>query len=737
MKNSTFLLLLHMLIINSNLSCSNNNSEKLIDHVNPFIGTSDGGNTFPGAVRPWGMVSVSPHTAPSAPSGYYNGEKFFYGLGMVHLSGTGCADQGSIIITATRGALAASFDAYRCTYSDEQAAPGFYSVRLTEPDVTIMATATDRCGMLRIVPQRDGEIVLLIDVGRNLSRVGGGSVEIVSEKTIQGYNIAGGFCGELNRHKVYFAAELSDPAAEQGLWKDDVYSNAKHADTLDGSIGIWSRMNAKQEHPLIVKVGISYVSVENAWENLRIEIPDWNFERIRLEAETTWEKELSRIRVSGGSHDDYKQFYTALYHALIHPSILNDCNGEYPLMGHYGIGRYKERDRYSIFSLWDTYRTLHPLLTLVYPQRQSEIIKSMIDMYDECGFLPKWELCSNETYMMVGDPAPIVIADSYIKGIRDFDVTKAYQAVKKPTIIVPGESAPPIRAGYHELLEYSYIPFDQDTSKEWWVWGPVSTTQEYCLVDWTIARLAGALGYVDDEKEYDRRSLLYKNLFDRKTQFMRPKLSSGEWLDPFDPLETEGSGNWAGSGGPGYVEGNAWNYTWFVPHDVQGLVSLFGGESAFVKKLARCFELGHFTINNEPDIAYPYLFTYFPEHAFRTQGLVRQIMDTEFNSGASGLPGNDDAGTISAWYIFSALGFYPACPASPEYRLASPLFERAVIQLDERYYSGREFIIESRGCRSHDSKLRQILLNGVSINNYQLLHEQVVAGGTLVFEFQD
>src|SRR5690606_1425716 len=317
------------------------------------------------------------------------------------------------------------------------------------------------------------------------------------------------------------------------------------------------------------------------------------FNKVRNEAKSKWEKVLSRIIVEG--EEDKIKFYTALYHSLIHPNIINDVNGEYPLMGRNGKGKYDDRDRYSVFSLWDTYRTLHPFLTLIYPERQSEMIKSMIDMYEENGFLPKWELAGNETYMMVGDPAVPVIADSYIKGIKDFNIQKAFEAMLKPVMLNENEDAPPVRAGYHQLLKYKYIPFEQDMNDDWWVWGPVSTTLEYCFSDFAISQVAKELGEGKIHKEFYERSLYYKNLFDTTTLFMRPKLKNGQWLTPFDSLATEGSGYWKGSGGPGYVEGNAWHYTWFVPHDIQGLINLFGGEERFSTKLLRAFAENHFT----------------------------------------------------------------------------------------------------------------------------------------------
>lgn len=707
-------------------------------YVNPFIGTAGDGNTFPGAVVPWGMVSVSPHTSPHSPSGYIHGEKYFYGFGQVHLSGTGCSDLGSIIVTASRRIIYIEPEQYKTFYSNELASPGYYSLVLDELHLQVEATATTRCSFLLFhKDQSDGRVNILFDCGRNLSITGGGFVRIISPRKIEGYNNGGGFCGENNRHRVYFAAEVNQPADSSGIWLGDYFITDQQAEITEASIGTWMSFELPVERSIAIKIGISYVSCENAWENLQDEIPDWDFEKVKTKANLAWQKQLSRVQVEGGSVDDRIKFYTALYHMLIHPNIINDVNGEYPLMGRSGVGRYTNRERYSIFSLWDTYRTLHPFLTLLYPERQLEMIQAMIDMYSESGWLPKWELAGNETYMMVGDPAAIVISDSYLKGITDFEIQTAYQAITKPTRLSQGQLAPPIRAGYHELLTYGYIPVDQDTTQEWWVWGPVSTTLEYCLADWTIAQFSKALAKETDFQEFSRRSHLYRNLFDKSSSFIRPRLRDGQWYSPFDPLATEGSGSWAGSGGPGYVEGNAWNYNWFVPHDVTGLINFFGGIQPFVHKLKECFINRYFTITNEPDIAYPYLFTYLPGEEKWTAYWVRKIMDESFSTASNGLPGNDDCGTISGWFVFSALGFYPTCPGLPVYQLGAPLFPNVTLSLNQRYYPGNKLVIKKIGSTNDGGKPPTIWFRGKKLSRFQVAHTLLVKGGKLVFEFTE
>jgi predicted alpha-1,2-mannosidase len=720
-----------LVIVCSCILHSQNKNEKLIEFVNPFIGTSNGGNTFPGAVIPWGMTSVSPHNALGAPSGYLFGGKYFYGFGHTHLSGTGCADLGGVKLTATSGKVSFDPEKYKSTYSEEFASPGFYKVKINEPNMIAEVTTTARCGITKLTPLNTGQINLLLDAGRSLAITGGGKIIIKSKTEIEGYNISGGFCGELNRQTVYFSAEFSESAIETGIMINDKNISSNTAEVNDSTIGCWLRYDVQKGNAIFVKVGISYVSIENARKNLKTEIPEWDFELIKDDAEGLWEENLSRIIVEGNSKEDKIKFYSAIYHMLIHPNIINDVNGDYPLMGRTGVGNYKNKNRYSVFSLWDTYRTLHPFLTLVYPERQSEIISTMIDMYLENGFLPKWELAGLETYMMVGDPASIVIADSYVKGIDDFNVKAAFDAIVKPADLKDNEDAPPIRAGYHYQLKHGFIPFDQDITKEWWVWGPVSTSLEYCLSDYAISRFAKKLGKVKEETDFYNRSMFYKNLFDSETKFMRPRLFTKDWINPFDSLATEGSGDWVGSGGPGYVEGNAWNYTWFVPHDINGLIELFGGEKPFADKLKKSFENGQFTINNEPDIAYPYLFNYVKGEEYLTSEYVSKIIDESFGIDHNGLPGNDDCGTISGWFVFSALGFYPDCPANENYQIGIPLFDKAIIKLNKNYFAGDEFIVEKL---SRDAKHRIIELDGKTKKDFTLSHWDIVNGGKIIFK---
>ncbi len=693
--------------------------------VNPFIGTSNGGNTFPGAVLPWGMVSVSPHNSYNSPPGYIFGEKFFYGAGHNHLSGTGCADLGSIIFTVTTGEVRTSPDQYRQHYSSELAEPGYYSVHLDSAQVTMECTASMRCGIIKIRSDKDQRVNVLLDAGRSLAITGGGEVHLLSGTEQEGYNISGGFCGEENRQKTYFYTVTDKTPLSEGTWLNDRITGNSNTSAADSSTGIWQVYHLKEGEELLIKTGISYVSSANAKQNMETEVKDKNFNEIRKGAELSWEKALSRIRIEDDNDSNKVIFYTALYHALIHPNIISDVNGDYPLMGRKGTSNYKNRDRYSVFSLWDTYRTLHPFLTLVYPERESEMVKTMIDMAEENGYLPKWELAGNETYMMVGTPADIVITDTYIKGVRDFNADSALFYMTKPALIKKDEKAPPVRAGYHELIEYGYIPFEQNWSEDWWVWGPVSTTLEYCFSDYSIAELSKALDKPGYSELFSKRSSYYKNLFDDSTQMFRPRSEKGNFITPFDSTGTEGSGDWAGSGGPGYVEGNARDYAFYVPFDVKGMIKLYGGKAEFFNKLKYYFDKNYFSLNNEPEMFYPYLFTYSEERDSVTRNLVESIREKSFNTGPGGLPGNDDCGAISAWYLFSVLGFYPVCPASEEYRLGIPLFRKCEINLSGKYYDGKNIIIERK---RDNNKAGNIFINGVQHQGNGIRHNAMVKG---------
>jgi predicted alpha-1,2-mannosidase len=714
-------------------------------YVDPFIGTANEGNTFPGATTPWGMVSVSPHTAlttsldvvqgkPMIAAGYVYGEPFIHGFGLTHLSGTGCPDLGAPVVAATVGRIKPEPTGYRSSYGDEQASPGYYAARLTGPQVFAEATAAPRVGALRFgFPPRPGDANVLFDVGTNVSWVrNSGYVRIVSDREIEGWCETGLFCFANTRQKVFFVARSNRPAQRVGTWEGrKISTNEQEA---WANAGAFMSFHTEDEGEVEIYVGVSYVSVENARQNLEEEWRERSFDELRTDAANRWEEELSRIHVEGGTKEEKTIFYTALYHCLLQPNILSDVNGDYPLMHHTGVGKATDYTRYTVFSLWDTYRNLHPLLSLVYPDRQQDMLRSLEEITREADEAPRWEIMSNESRVMVGDPALIVLADGYLKGFSFRDAETLYRILRRDAFFATGGSNH--REGNEEYWNLGYIPMD----KAAWlpldrinVWGPVSTTLEYCFADWSLGQLAGALGHTEDAEQLSAQAGSWVHFLDRELRLLRPKNRDGSWFEPFDPDALEGSTVIARTGGPGYVEGTAWQYSFFVPHDVRGLAEEMGGEEAFVDKLQELFDTDRFAMWNEPDIAFPYLFTYFSGQTWRTQKAVRGIMRRHFHVKPEGLPGNDDTGTLSAWYVFSAIGFYPDNPVSRRYSLGSPVFDTITVRLHPTVHGGEVFSVRSvQG--PGEIYIKSAELNGRPLPDDSITHEEIMAGGELVLE---
>ena len=696
------------------------------DFVNPFLGTIKGGNTFPGAVVPWGMVSVSPHNNTKSFSGYKCGESYLYGFGHVHLSGVGCQDLGNIVVMPTKGDLELDPIKYRSSYGQESAKPGYYQATLERYGIHAEMSATTHTGISAYTfPASNGDANIIIDAS---SRITGfnqyaGYVKTISSTKLEGSSLSGDFCFESidRRRTIYFAMEFSKSAITFGLSNN--YKSTTGTELNCEKAGAYYRFKTKANETILVRTGISYVSTSNAWLNLQKEEPGWDFKKIKEDAYKSWNTELSRIEVKGGTKDDRINFYTGIYHMLLHPNVFNDVNGQYPSMGHKEILKVKG-NRYTVYSLWDTYRNEHPFLSLVYPARQLDMVRSMVDMYKESGWFPKWEVGSNETYVMVGDPAVPVIADTYLKGIKDFDVQKAFEGMLKSATQIKDNL---IRPGLAPYLQYGYIPMEFDKGFE--MWGPVSTSLEYYYADWSLAQLAKALGRPEVYKQMLQRSENYKKLYDSATGFLRPRNINGSWYVPFDPAGLEPS-----SGVPGFVEGNSWQYSFFVPHDIPGLIQLMGSKEIFVKKLLECFDKDYYTVSNEPDMAYPYLFNYVAGEEWRTQQFVRTKIISNYYPGPDGLPGNDDCGVTSALYVFSAMGLYPDCPVSNMYQLTSPIFDEIIIHLDSNFYKGKTFIIRAPDNSKEKIFIRSIRLNGKPYEKYYINHEDIVKGGEMIIE---
>ncbi len=708
-----------------------------VDWVNPFIGTAHGGNTFPGALVPWGMVSVSPHNDFRSPSGYTYSSPAIYGFGHVHLSGTGCPDLGSVVLMPTTGNVESDPEKWESGYDLEKATPGYYSVHLKTYDIQAEMTATTHAGLSQyFFPARKGDANILLDLGRRLttdpvtlkSPSFESYVKIVSKNEAEGYAESGDFCSPYagNKQTTYFVIQFSKHAVRTGTWRGDSASDDR--EQKGKGIGAFFRFSTAGQEPIMARVGISYVSIENARLNLKTEITGWDFETLRASASKAWDDALSRLQVTGGTGDQKTIFYTALYHALIHPSVFSDVNNEYQEMGHKGVETAKDYTRYHVYSLWDTYRNLHPLLGLFYPERDLDMTKTLVEMAKESGWLPKWELGGNETSVMVGCPAVPVILDTYRQGLKDFDVDSAYEAMVKS--LNPKDNK--TYGGLKSLLQYGYIPKDDDSGD--YLWGSVSTSLEYSYDFWCLAQMAKDLKKKDDYEKYIHLSGVYRNFYDPSTGFLRAKNRDGSFMTPFNPLATCCDQSWPDNGGPGYVEGSAWQYLFFVPHDMDGLKMLLGGDQMFVDRLKECFEGGHYDATNEPDIAWPYLFDYVPKEAWRSQQEVREIMDKYYKNTPDGIPGNDDCGVMSAWYVFSAIGFYPVCPGSNTYQIGSPLFQQVDAHLNKMIYPAGLLTLKTINNSDKNLYIQSIQVDGVDYKKDFINHDTLIYGKTIVFK---
>jgi len=717
-------------------------AQDVTQFVDPFIGTANKANTNPGATLPWGMASIAPYNAHDTvkyywhPSPYVHGRPYISGFTQANLSGTGCPDLGTINLMPTTGPLTLYQPNNTSAYSEEVATPGYYAVTLDTYGIRTALSATTRSTISQYTfPEGPANIIL--NLGLGLTRNDGAVIRRIAENEVEGYKTVGNFCGLTSTQNIYFYARINRESLTSGVF-DHHRQYPNYTRPLAGKeIGAYFSFEAKAGETVTVQVGISYVSAANARENLEREQPTPDFEKIRKAAKANWNETLSRIQVEGGTTEDKVKFYTALYHALIHPNIFNDVNGEYPAYQTHDIQKIKDKERYSVFSLWDTYRNVHPLLSLVYPERQSAMVQSLISMYDEGGWLPRWELAGMETGCMVGDPSLPVIVDSYLRGVKDFDVHKAYEAmVHNATATLPDQYNI-MRPGLEDWLQYGYLPHDIHTQEVFHanyeemlhrrtVWGSVSTALEYAIADWNLAQMAKALDKEVDYQTFYGRSMLYKNNFDPSQKFMRGKWKDGRWADlDLDHRHT-----------PAFTEGNTWSYTFMVPHDIPGLMKLMGGARPFTQKLNQCFDEGHFDVTNEPDIAYPYLFNYVEGAEWRTQQRVRHLVDTAFHTGPDGIPGNDDCGTLSTWLVYSMMGFYPDCPGKMDYQLTSPVFDKVEITLHPDYYPGEKFTIVARNNAKDHVRIQRVRLNGKPVAKYQISHEAITHGATLIYDLK-
>lgn len=738
------------LVLLLSLGAAAQSQRRLIDEVNPFIGTSNFGTTNPGAVVPNGLMSITPFNVMGGgelnkydkdarwwSTPYTADNKYFTGFSHVNLSGVGCPELGSILVSASTGQLNVDYTHYGTTLSGEQAHPGYYSAILDKHQVHAEVSATPRTAITAFTFTKGGPSHILVNLGQGLTNESGATVRFLNDSTLVGSKLMGTFC--YNPQAVfnqYFAIRISRRAPQSGYWKKQppmqgveaewdkdhgrykLYPNYRKQ--MSGNdVGVWFSFQTQPGEVIYVQTGVSFVSEENALLNLQTEQPRLDFAAVRSAAEQQWEDALRVVEVEGGTQEQRTVFYTALYHLLIHPNILQDVNGEYPMMGSLKTGK-TQHDRYTVYSLWDTYRNVHPLLSLLYPRKQLAMVQTMLDMYKEGGWLPKWELYSQETMTMEGDPSIIVLNDTWQRGIRDFDVQLAYEAMRKGAD-TPGK-ANLLRPDNDDYLSRGYVPLREKFDNS------VSHALEYYIADWNLGQFARGLGKTKEAQLYERRAQGYRHYYDKETGLLRPILPDGKFLTPFNPtLGRDFEPN------PGFHEGNSWNYSFFVPHDIKGLSKLMGGEQKFVSKLQGIFDQGNYDPANEPDIAYAYLFTYFPKEAWRTQRLVKELLEKYYHNSPSGIPGNDDTGAMSAWAIYSMLGFYPDCPGSTSYALTTPVFDKVTIHLDSKYYKEPKLVIHkgAAGAERGDYFTQIQVANKLYSNKYRLTHAELTQAGEL------
>ncbi len=721
-------------------------AQEPVDYVNPFVGTTNYGTTNPGAVVPQGMMSATPFNVMGSEDNKYDKDKqwwstpyevnnkYLTGFSHVNLSGVGCPDLGSLLLMPTSGELNVKYTQYGSEYTDEVAVPGYYSNMLTKYGIKCEMTATPRTSRARFTFHR-GQGNLLMNLGEGLTNETGATVRFVNDREIEGSKLLGTFCYNPQAvFPIYFVMRIDKAPATRGYWKLqrpmqgveaewDGYSGkyklyTSYSKEMSGDdVGAWFTFDTTEGEAIEVSIGVSFVSIENARLNLETEQPaGTTFDQIRAQARKKWNEDLSRILVEGGTEEQKGVFYTALYHTMIHPNILQDVNGQYPQMEGDKI-LTTDRNRYTVYSLWDTYRNFHQLMTLVYPERQMDMVRTMLDMYREHGWFPKWELYGRETLTMEGDPSIPVIVDTWMKGLRDFDINLAYEGMYK-SATTPGKDNL-MRPDIDDYIAKGYCPLMEQYDNS------VSHALEYYIADYSLYTLAKALGKTEDAKLFYDRSMGYKHYYCKEFGTLRPILPDGSFYSPFDPLQ---GANFEPS--PGFHEGNSWNYTFYVPHDVKGLAKLMGGQKRFVNKLQMVFDKGYYDPANEPDIAYPYLFSYFKGEEWRTQKLVKELLAKHYTTKPNGLPGNEDTGTMSSWAIFSMMGFYPDCPGVPEYTLTTPTFDKITIKLDPAYWGTDKLVIRKEG---GDGYIDQIRLGGKKYSKYRLTHEDLIHAGEITF----
>ena len=738
------------------LSAGSVTAKDNVDYVDPFIGTTNFSICNPGAIRPHGLMSVVPFNVMGSDLNqqdkdsrwwsavYEYNNKYFTGFAHVTLSGVGCPEMGTLLTMPTTGELNVDYRSYGSEYKDETARPGYYSNVLTKYGIKCEVAATMRSSIERYTFP-GGKSNLLFNLGNGLTNEIGASLRRVSDTEFEGTRLLGTFCYNPQAvFPMYFVVRVNKKPAAFGMWKKqpDLRNAQAQWDTYQGKyklypgygrdmagndIGYYMTYDLAKGEQVEVQVGVSFVSIEGARANLNAEQQGFNFDKTVSDARAEWANTLNRISVEGGTDDQRRVLYTALYHSQIHPTVLQDVDGKYPKMESNENG-HTNGNRYTVYSLWDTYRNLSQLETLLYPDKQVDMINSMIDMYREWGWMPKWELFGRETWTMEGDPSIPYIADAYMRGLRGFDINTAYKAFRASATL-PGKDNK-MRPDIDPYIEKGYVPlgyYAADMSGD----NSVSHALEYYLADNALSILAKELGHNSDAKLFRQRALGYKHYYSKESGTLRPIQKDGSFLTPFNP---EAGANFENC--PGFHEGSAWNYTFYAPHDVTGMAKMMGGQRKFVDKLQMVFDKGLYDPSNEPDIAYPYLFSYFKGDEWRTQKTVSELLKKYYTTRPDGIPGNEDTGTMSAWAIFSMIGLYPDIPGDPSYTLTTPVFDKVTLHLDPKFYPNGDITIETDRTSPSQQYIKSITIGGKKLNGFRIAHRQLMEGKTLKMQLK-
>lgn len=722
---------LNFLPVSSQISRSTKNNESFTQFVDPLIGTGFHGHVFVGANVPFGAVQLGPTNLSEGwdwCSGYHISDSTIVGFQHTHLSGTGIGDLGDISFMPTTGPIIVQKGNLKdpksgyyslFSHSDETARPGYYKVILRRYKVGARLTSTRRVGFHEYTFPASKQANIIIDLkeGIGWDGVTESSISKLNDSTIVGYRYSKGWASD---QRIYFTAVFSKRIENFYVYDSLVM---KQGSSLTGKKvkGVLSFATGEGEKVLI-KVGISPVSVDNAMLNIRTELPGWNFSKTVKAADAAWNHELQKVKIKTADLHKKRIFYTALYHTMIAPSVFNDVNGDY-LGTDKRVYHEKSFTNLTTFSLWDTYRAANPLYTVLQPERVNDIINSMLAIYKQQGKLPVWHLMGNETNTMVGYSAVPIVADAFLKGFKGFDTQLAYNAVKASAMRNDG--------GLKFVKELGYIPADSTVES-------VAMGLEYAIDDWCIAQMAKKMGKLEDYQYFSKRGKNYKNYFNSETRFMRGRLSQNQWRSPFSPFESRHRKD-------DFTEGNSWQYTWLVPQDVEGLIALQGGKQKFSNKLDSLFIakgdmgreasndisglIGQYAHGNEPSHHITYLYDYIGE-PWKTAEKVRYILNNFYTDKTDGIIGNEDVGQMSSWYIFSSLGFYPVNPANGRYLFGSPIFDEATLQMPR----GKSFHMICKNNSFQNKYIQSVTLNGKKYTKLYLEHSDLVKGGELIFE---